>query len=153
MYLRALTGTWLPPSCTNAASWAASGCEFPERYEGNGVVCQRPSSPHPPLRVGTSFCQGSLPQPCFATWVMGGGTDLIIPPSSEHLSLQAALTSDTHPSTLQLFSRSSFPPELSSFYCSLLCPQLKRALGLNIPAPASPVPPKLLREIQQNLFR
>lgn len=45
--------------------------------------------------------------------------DLIIsvfPPSSEHLSLRAALTSDTHPSTLQFFSRSSFPSELSSFY-------------------------------------
>lgn len=100
---------------------------FPQEHSPLGCQCwespgqreeTRPSSPHPPLGVGTSSCRGSLPQPfCHLFW--GGGTDLTIstcPPSSERPSA-ALLTCNIPPGTHRFFFRSSFLSELEA-----LCP-------------------------------
>lgn len=67
---------------------------------------------HPAL--GPALAPAGRSAPCEA----GVGMDAIIsqfPPSSENLSLWAALTSDSHPHTQGLFSRSSFPPKWELF--------------------------------------
>lgn len=101
---------------------------------------------------------GSFPWPCFPTCAMGRGLDLItskFPSNSEHLSLQAALTSDTHPSTQQ-FSRSSFLSELEFLSLQSPVPPTQKNAW---PQPSrsslscTPKAPSLLGETEQNLLR
>lgn len=75
------------------------------------------------------------------------------PPSSGNLSLRAALTSDTHPSTQQ-FSRSSFPPKLEFLLLQLPVPLNSKGHMASIFLPSLSCTPKassLQRETEQNL--